>query len=62
MTKRLDAPRRCHYYVEGLPFEQTAFERLQGDRACPNYVNMKKPRRVYWGTGQCGEGLLGLHL
>jgi|SRR3990167_3638323 len=47
VSKRLDTPRRCHYYVEGFPFELISFIRIE-DKVCPNYVNMRKPRRVYW--------------
>jgi len=38
--------RRCHYATERLP-EWTTFP-LSTDRFCPNYVNLKRPRKVYW--------------
>lgn len=44
--KSLTEPRRCHNNVEGLYFESTSFCRK--DEFCPNYVNMKKPRRYFW--------------
>ena len=48
-VSRLQEPRRCRNYIEGLHFDFASYVRLAGsDRACPNYVNMKKPRKVYW--------------
>ena len=47
MNARLREPRRCHNYVAGLP-EEVAYVRWQDRQSCPNYVNMKKPRKLYW--------------
>ena len=48
--KRLEQSRRCHHYVEGLP-ESALDMRWQDAKSCPNYVNMRKPRRAYWERG-----------
>lgn len=46
--KPLTEQRRCHNNVEGFDYEykNTSFRRRE--KFCPNYVNMKKPRRYFW--------------
>ncbi len=41
--KNLTEPRRCHLNVDGLGANTDRPEKY-----CPNWVNMKKPRKVYW--------------
>jgi len=46
---RLQEPRRCDNHTVGLHFDFHSYVRLEGtDTACPNYVNMRKPRKAYW--------------
>lgn len=49
---RLEQPRRCHYSVEELPWEWRERWGSQEEpliqKHCLNWVNMKRPQRVYW--------------
>lgn len=44
--KPLTEQRRCNNNVEGLHFDCVSF--IRKDKFCPNYVNMKRPRRYFW--------------
>ena len=43
--KPLTKQRRCHNHTDGL-HDYNSF--CREDKFCPNYVNMKKPRKQYW--------------
>lgn len=45
---KLEKPRRCRNHVEGLDHEYKNTSFCRREKLCPNYVNIKKPRRTYW--------------
>ena len=44
--KPLAEQRRCHNHEGGLHSGYNSF--LRKEKLCPNYVNMKRPRKHYW--------------
>ena len=50
---KLTKPRHCHYSAEGMS-ERTGGtwtpdgKPVRAEKYCPNWVNQRKPRKVYW--------------